>query len=206
MAEEEKVVNTENPTNSEATEQEAPVVEPEVPAVQEKEQFIPKSRFDEVNDERNSLREQNRLLIEMQRNQRQPAPEPEQEYLDPAVKSLAEKNRRLEMAIGGVANQLDLIEAKTNPAFKDYAKHEADIERVHSQYLQQGQFIKRSLIYTHLKGQEALKGGSRQVEKVVVEPEVPAAIPQTRPSAKPIKSNKPETLEQTVARLKDVPI
>ena len=211
MADENEVVNTTGATTVEATEPqvETPEVEatPEPEKEQPKEQFIPKSRFDEVNDERNSLREQNRLLIEMQnrQNQQRPvAPEPEPDYLDPAVKSLADKNKRLEAALGGVANKLDQMEARSK--FKDYDKYSAEVERVHNDFLQRGQFINRELIYTNIKGQEAMRGGNRQVEKVVeAEPEKPAAIPQTRTAAKsPIKSNKPETLEEEIARLSKV--
>lgn len=210
MAEENGVITTVPPTVEATNVPEVPAVEtsevPEVPVV-EKEQTIPKSRFDEVNDERNNLREQNRLLIQMQQRQNQPvAPEPEMEYLDPAVKKLADENKQLKAAFGGVINEIDAIKVKTNPNIKDYAKYEPQVEQMRSQLYAQGQFTTREQVYFYIKGQEALKGGNRKPEPVVAkEPETPVAMPQTKATVKISQSPKgPETLEQKVARLKNV--
>lgn len=215
MAEEEKVVNTEDPTTSESTEQDKPEAKeaPEVPEkpAEEKPEGRANERIRELNERVKNAEEQNRIALatiqQMQQNaQKPPADEPETEYLDPAVKALASKNKRLEMALGGVANELDAMKARSNRAFKDYDKLEPEVERVHSEMLRNGQFVSRSLIYTHLKGQEALRGGGRQPAPVVEkEPDKPAAIPNTKATAKQsARPNRPETLAETVERLKDV--
>lgn len=221
MAEENAVVNTEEATTPEATEtqvtpEETPEVKPEAPPV-EKEQVIPKSRFDEVNDERNALREQNRLLIEMQRNaqnQRPAQPEAEPDYLDPAVKTLADKNKQLAMALGGIyketletKDELDLIKTQTHPDIpvKDYRKYSSQIEQIRQNAENQGgKKPPRADVYFYLKGQEALRGGGyRQPEKPAeTEPEKPSAIPQTKTAGKVSgQPKKPETLDEAVARL-----
>ena len=207
MAEEEKVVNTAEATAAEAEVQVIPEV---VPAPEpEKEQSIPKSRFDEINERlkqtEGTLNVAMRTIQNIQRPQPQ-TPEPETEYLDPAVKRLADENKQLKALGGALVDKMDLLEVQTNPDIKDYKKYASNVDQLRQQRGNQGQYISRLQAYYEIKGQEALRGGNRQpvVEK---EPEAPEAIPQTRAAVRPSNQpRKPETLEQTIARLKDVPI
>lgn len=209
MPEETPSVITPDPLPGEATEQVEPEVKetPEVP-VKEPEGRA-NERIRELNDRVKASEEQTRIALQtiqqMQQNAQRPnAPEPETEYLDPAVSKLNAEIKRQGAATAGLWNELDALKVKSNPNYKDYPKYESQVEQIVTQARQQGQFFTREQVYIGLKGQEALKGGNRQpaAEKVV---ETPEAIPQTKPAVKISHIPKgPETLEQKAKRLENV--
>jgi hypothetical protein len=214
MAEETTVVNTAEPTTAEATdlsvtETDTTVTETVTPPAEKEPEGRANERIRELNERVKNAEEQNRIALQtiqqMQQNaQRPPVNEPETEYLDPAVSKLSAEIKRQGAATAGLWNELDLLKVKGNPNYKDYPKYESAVEQIVTQARNNGQFFTREQVYIGLKGQEALKGGNRQpvVEK---EPETPAAIPQTKATVK--ISHQPkgaETLEQKVARLKNV--
>jgi len=216
MAEEEKVVNTAEATTAEATEQgvtetDTTVTETVTPPAEEKPEGRANERIRELNERVKNAEEQTRIALntiqQMQQNAQRPnVPEPETEYLDPAVKKLADENKQLKALGGALVDKMDLLEVQTNPDIKNYKKYAPNIDQLRQQRAGQGQYISRLQAYYEIKGQEALRGGNRQtvVEK---EPETPAAIPQTKTAVKQTsRLNKPETLEEKIARLKDVPI
>ena len=187
----------------------APLQEPEPQAEKPKEQYVPLSRFNEVNQEMKELREQNirmQTLIEERLKPPAPvqAPDPDDELIDPVVKQrfskITQENSQLKQALGAIADKQDLLEARN--VVKDYDKHSNQIDLLRRDMAARGQWVSRVDAYTYLQGKEML--GKPQAVKPRAEVPIdtrPEPIPATQPASanrvvkKPIEPGTKEYLE-----------
>jgi len=177
----------------------------------EPEKTVPYERFQEKNEEAKELRQQNLLLQQLVQNHLKPpapAPEPEDEMIDPEIRKVRQENRELRGMIGQMADQQDLINARLS--IKDYDKHADQVETIRQEFLRKGQYIPRTDIYTYLQGRQVLNRPAVVKQEVKPEPEPvkPKPIPTVRAAAsnKPLVNKNPEpgTPEYTEAHKNDV--
>jgi hypothetical protein len=152
---------------------------------QEPEKTVPYDRFKEVNDGYKEALEQNRQLLEtiQQRLTPPPAEDPNDALLDPSVVALKQENAKLKQAVGGLADQMDRVQVRSNPEFKDYHKYESQVEAARKVLASQGQYVPREQVYLYIKGQEALKKGGTVANAPVQT--LPADEPQSQPIPQP---------------------
>lgn len=165
-----------------------------------KEQYVPITRFNEVNQEMKELREQNirmQTLIEERLKPPAPPPDPDDEMLDPAVKKIKQENMQLRQALGGLADEQDLLKAKFN--IKDYDKIASQVDMFRQEIARRGQYVSRVDAYTYLQGRDAINKPQTvkpKAEIPAIQDTKPEPIPATRTAAANKTVKKPMTLEE----------
>ncbi len=148
--------------------------------------------------------QQSQIIQNMQQQQQQEQEQqPEDdETLDPEVRKVKAQLRQSQLAVGALADQNDLLLARTNPDIKDYGKYAQAIEGTLRQMRTSGRNSSRTEIYWWLKGQEAGKTKPPKAEVNKAEGEDQSPIPETK-RAKPTGQapRKPKTLEEEAQEL-----